>query len=711
MSAINTDEFDEQDYLDLITLIARRAGWTDDIFERRNTITSQPLPYADEAAQMIHDHVTRNQHITILTDFDMDGVMSGIVAYCGLRLIGATNVHMVIPDYQGPRNIVADDIDRVQRLFPHTSLIITCDVGTTSHEGIDAAHKAGMKVIVTDHHLENDQPCRADVLVNPHRRDISYPEREICGAQTIAHVISAYINNHTDPGRYRNDIKDAFSMLRMFSGIGAMADVMPLFGQTLSDVSRAANLMKTMVGPMPINKYGSFDNELATETDPAAAIGTSIMYSLTHNSSVISPFTGMATMMQAYVVSKKLRTYEDVNTAFIAWTFAPTINATRRVGGSMTDVFGVFLPEVVEANFPGQYPTAHHDYRIQCAMRLIGNNERRKEMTVDAVKEIQSSDSPYTPYVFTADIPAGIMGLIASHATKMSNLPAIVIDPHTLSGSARAPQWFNVVDAAHEIPGMSAMGHAQACGIHFDDHDAIARWVGLLESIVDTAQRAIDEGTTVTDGNSLDQHYAHVLYTAMSTPQEPDVAFVDIPERWWSEHPMQATALRSKWSKDWSLPMPTPEQLSELTEQLGQIGPFGHGFEYPTVVVSVIIDTCTVSVMGSDDQHVKIVTPHNLTLLWWNAADQVEKLSAHHTAHFEIELSHNRFSQQRTETGRYIPQAVVRNVAYDDADNDLDTDDDMEPDLDDDGNYDDMTVQAILDKYLAHIARPDTSNT
>lgn len=709
MNTISIDEFDgPQGYLDLITLIARRAGWTDTVFNRRNTITTQPLPYADSAAHMIHDHIIRDQHITILTDFDMDGVMSGIMAYCGLKLIGARNVHMVIPDYRGPRNVVASDIDRVQKLFPQTSLIITCDVGTTSHEGIDAAHKAGMRIIVTDHHLEDDQPCRADVLVNPNRRDIAYPERDICGAQTIAHVISTYIDNHIPEGVHRNNIKDAFSMLRMFSGIGAMADVMPLFGQTLSDVSRAANLMKIMVGPMPINKYGSFDNELAAETNPSAAIGTSIMYSLTQENSIVSPFTGMATMMQAYVVSKKLRTYDDVNAGFIAWTFAPTINATRRVEGSMADVFGVFLPEVVEANFPGQYHTDRSDYRYQCAMRLIDNNERRKEMTVNAIREIQASDSPYAPYVFTADIPAGIMGLIASQTTKMSNLPAIVIDPHSLSGSARAPQWFSIIDAARDIPGMTAMGHAQACGVRFDDHTAITQWVGLLESIVDTARHAVDTGTTVPNGDSIDQHYAHLLYTAMSTPQEPDVAFIDVPDQWWSHHPEQAYALRNKWDDEWSMLMPTADQLSQVTEQLNQIGPFGHGFEYPSVVVSVITSTCLINTMGSDNQHVKIVTPHNLTLLWWNAADQVETLNSHHTAHFEIELSHNRFSQQRTETGRYIPQAIVRSVSYDD-DADDDPNDNADPNLNNSNGDGDATAHDILSKYLEHLATRNTS--
>src|SRR3546814_10332466 len=50
-------------------------------------------------------------------------------------------------------------------------ILITVDNGIASTDGVDAALRAGMEVIVTDHHLPGDTLPRAIAIVNPNRSE------------------------------------------------------------------------------------------------------------------------------------------------------------------------------------------------------------------------------------------------------------------------------------------------------------------------------------------------------------------------------------------------------------------------------------------------------------------------------------------------------------------------------------------------------------
>ncbi|MCU0978809.1 MAG: DHH family phosphoesterase, partial [Pirellulaceae bacterium] len=54
-------------------------------------------------------------------------------------------------------------------------IIITVDNGISSIDGVKAAKDAGIKVLVTDHHLPGPELPSADAIVNPTVADDKFP--------------------------------------------------------------------------------------------------------------------------------------------------------------------------------------------------------------------------------------------------------------------------------------------------------------------------------------------------------------------------------------------------------------------------------------------------------------------------------------------------------------------------------------------------------
>ena len=94
----------------------------------------------------------QNQKIVIVADFDADGATSCAVAIKGLQLFGAKRVSFVVPNrFEYGYGLTPEIVELVKQEKPDE--IITVDNGIASIDGVRAAKQAGIKVLVTDHHL------------------------------------------------------------------------------------------------------------------------------------------------------------------------------------------------------------------------------------------------------------------------------------------------------------------------------------------------------------------------------------------------------------------------------------------------------------------------------------------------------------------------------------------------------------------------------
>lgn len=198
----------------------------------------------DKACQLMVEKLNHGNNIRIISDYDVDGVMSNYILLVGLQSLGA-NVSYEIPDRMTDGYGINERIIR-DALSDGVDTIITCDNGIGAFAAIDLAKELGMTVIVTDHHeppmVEDESGklvkafVKADAVVNPKRPDCEYPFKEICGAAVAYKFIKAL---YQMLGKVWED-----DYLVEMLGIATVCDVMPLKDENRAFVKRALELLK-----------------------------------------------------------------------------------------------------------------------------------------------------------------------------------------------------------------------------------------------------------------------------------------------------------------------------------------------------------------------------------------------------------------------------------------------------------------------------------
>lgn len=641
-------------------IVRERMGWNTATIDQLEASTDESLPDLARAVDLVHGAISGGRTITVLTDYDMDGVAAGILTYAGLAELGA-NVELVVPHYEGARDVTAGKVDQALAQYPTTSLIITCDVGINSNDGIDRAHQLGVEVIVADHHIQDVDVCRADAVVNPNRTGCTYPEPDICGSQVALHILTAYARTHCP------DRSGAIAMLSVFGGIGGLADVMPLRGQTRALVRRAIGLLvlalpevplytkqDTLREEDPIKRYqiGQWNVEDPDRINPDTSTLMRIVNGQSHDRRYREALRGLSILLSRLVVGGKVRSVDDLDVSFLGFTLTPMFNATRRVEADMADSFMVFVPEAVRASRPDYMPevfaAAEHveQARRTAADTLVANNEVRKELTKAAMEELQAAEQPYAPYLWFSEAKPGVLGLLASNLLTESGVPTMVVNPHTLAGSARTPEWFDMLGFVAEMndPRLRAAGHHQACGVGASDLDAVASLV-----------TAIDE-------------YVRSLPEPDPADLRADLHMMDIESLAALDPSTASTLVRLQPD----IPLPLAPQLVDLAQSLSELGPFGQGFPFPDIRVTFQPAHAVVNMLSrkedagelekgtwpdpADYKHLKVTTGHGLDLLWWNSTDQYQDLLEAPLVTATIDLSTNQFM------GNVRPQAVISSL-------------------------------------------------
>ena len=169
----------------------------------------------DKAVNRIKKSLEKNEKIYIYGDYDVDGVTASSLLYKALNELGA-DVHIYIPDREGEGyglNLTA--IEKINRLGG--KLIITVDCGITAIEEANLCRELLMDMIITDHHTCPDLLPECVAVINPKRKDSTYPFSELCGAGVSFKLCSALgiINDE----------------LLAIASIGTVADIVPLVSE------------------------------------------------------------------------------------------------------------------------------------------------------------------------------------------------------------------------------------------------------------------------------------------------------------------------------------------------------------------------------------------------------------------------------------------------------------------------------------------------
>ncbi|MBD3789574.1 MAG: single-stranded-DNA-specific exonuclease RecJ [Campylobacterales bacterium] len=179
-----------------------------------------PLPdtFKDmqKATVRIVDAIKNYEKITIIGDYDVDGVTSTTIMKLFFEEIGYP-VEWIIP------NRFTDGYGLSVNIIPKikgTDLAITVDNGISAIHAAQLCKEEGIELIITDHHLLSFQIPEAYAIINQKQEACEFPYEDVCGAQ-IAWYLAASLKNAL------NVKVNMVEYLELVS-IAIIADMMPL---------------------------------------------------------------------------------------------------------------------------------------------------------------------------------------------------------------------------------------------------------------------------------------------------------------------------------------------------------------------------------------------------------------------------------------------------------------------------------------------------
>ena len=199
---------------------------------RRFLDASEPLPDPmtmrdmDKAVARLRLALQRGEQIAVYGDYDVDGITATCLLTEFLRSQGG-KVHYYIPGRieegygLNPQAILGLKEQGV-------SLIISVDCGITANQEARFCLEQGVDLIITDHHECKDVLPEAVAVVDPHRRDHTYPHQNLAGVGVAFKLAAALVGS-------QEIILERFSDLLC---LGTVADVMPLTGENRTFVVR-----------------------------------------------------------------------------------------------------------------------------------------------------------------------------------------------------------------------------------------------------------------------------------------------------------------------------------------------------------------------------------------------------------------------------------------------------------------------------------------
>lgn len=204
------------------------------------------LTQGEHAAKMLADAIEAGKRLLIIADYDCDGATACAVGIRALRSMGA-NIDFLVPNrFETGYGLSPAVVDlAVQHASGKPDMLITVDNGIASVEGVDAARRHGMDVVITDHHLPGDALPQALAIVNPNQPGCGFPSKNLAGVGVIFYLMLALRAELRQRGVYPADGGPRLDNLADLVALGTVADVVKLDANNRLLVTQGLQKMRT----------------------------------------------------------------------------------------------------------------------------------------------------------------------------------------------------------------------------------------------------------------------------------------------------------------------------------------------------------------------------------------------------------------------------------------------------------------------------------
>jgi len=379
----------------------------------------------EQAVELVVDAIQNKQKILIVGDFDADGATSTAVCLRALNMLGHSNVSFLVPNrfdygYGLSPEIVAVACEN------KPDLLITVDNGISSVQGVMAARDAGIKVLVTDHHLAGAELPAANTIVNPNQPGCDFPSKNLAGVGVIFYVMLAVRAGLREQNYFKDKQSEPnMGQLLDLVALGTIADVVPLDINNRILVSQGLKRMlagKACAGIQAILKIAGRDINRIVSSDLGFAIG---------------PRLNAAGRLEDMSLGIECLLTDDANKAVVIAEQLNQLNINRRE---------------IEQQMQQQ------------AMQSLKHLE----------ESMSQSELPYGMCLYNGDWHQGVIGILASRIKEKFNRPVIVFandNDRVIKGSARSIKGLHIRDVLESVstqhPGILIKfgGHAMAAGM------------------------------------------------------------------------------------------------------------------------------------------------------------------------------------------------------------------------------------------------------
>lgn len=395
----------------------------------------------DKGCKIIKDKIAQEKHIRIISDYDVDGVMSNYILLQGLVEAGA-HVSYEIPDrmldgYGINQRIIRDAYE------DGVDTIITCDNGIAAFSAIELGKELGMTIVVTDHHEvpyevdEDGNKVRmlvpADAVIDIKREDCKYPFKGLCGAAVAYKFIRHLYDIMNIPW------KDENKYLEMVA-IATQCDVMDLIDENRIYVKQGLKLLAN-----------------------------------TNN-------LGLNALLEVNQLKGKV-----LSSYHLGFVIGPCINATGRLESAKRGLELLLC--------------ADYDEALDMAEELKQLNATRKDMTNKGVEEAIATVNSVGEVddvlvVYMPNLHESLAGIVAGRIRENFYRPVFVItdsEGDIIKGSGRSIDGYHMFDALTECKDLLLKfgGHELAAGFSLEKRNLDAFRERLLEKSKLTKEQLI----------------------------------------------------------------------------------------------------------------------------------------------------------------------------------------------------------------------------
>jgi single-stranded-DNA-specific exonuclease len=370
-----------------------------------------------DAVARLRRAIERGETILVHGDYDVDGICSTALFYRALGMMGARAVpfvpHRLVDGYD------LSDAGIAAAREAGAALILTGDCGIVAHAAVERARRAGIDVIVTDHHTPGETLPDAVAVVNPNRRDCPYPDKGLAGVGVAYKLCCALAAEVGLP------VERLHSLLDLVA-VATIADLAPLKGENRVLVKWGLRVLPQTPNP------------------------------------------GLRALLRATGLADR----SEISASQVGYVLAPRINAVGRMGEALRGVRLLLTDDPAEADEIAATLEAENRWRQtvdgQTLKEALGALERSYDPDRD--RGVVLASPGWHP---------GVIGIVASRVVERIHRPTVMIalpPGEEGKGSARSIPGLNMYEAMRECAGLLTRygGHRMAagCSIVPDNVDA-----------------------------------------------------------------------------------------------------------------------------------------------------------------------------------------------------------------------------------------------